>query len=1535
MSANTQKPNPEHLSALSKGNKALRENNFAAAAAFYLQALEVAPGLSKTIAANLAMTRRRYKAAGEDYGRKRVAVCGWELSHNAAGRVYTLAKLYETFADVEIIGSIFSQYGKDLWEPIRGTSIPVHRFVVEQENRFLEQALELVTAHPYDVVHLSKPRASNIFIGILYKLIWDAQVVVDIDDEELCFVGCDEAISLEGYLKAHCSLPPLKNLDGPDWTRLAVGLAKAFDGVTVSNPALQKKYGGEIVRHARDEKLFQPSPERKRQSRRALGIGEDKKVVLFFGTARAHKGLLETADAIRSLGRGDVVFAIVGDFQEPALKEELLKRAGVEYFFLGNQPFEKIPDIAAAGDYCVLLQDPSSPVAQFQVPAKLSDALGMGMVVLANDLPPVSDLAALGALVTIGQNRLPPALKAVIEDENRARKVNDAALSAFTAELSFATNAPRLQAVLGEASRPFANTVCSVDHAAALLLAPPLSFLLGLLGQLPLLPSDSDKVSQSSPENALGVVGRAERGWSASLARQAAPSQFAERVDVVVPVFNALEDVQKCLRSLQTHKDGFAVRAIVVNDGSDTATSEWLRHFCGQDPMFHLIEHEKNQGYTKAVNTGLKTSDAPYVITQNSDTIVTGGWLQGLIRCIGSDPKIGIAGPLSNAASWQNVPDLYDDTGAFAVNALQIGMSADEMAQIVSASSKRAYPRLPFVNGFCFMIKREVIDAVGFMDEENFPVGYGEENDFCIRAADAGFELAIADDAYVFHAKSKSFGHDKRKELSRQGSDALKRKHTPAKFGALVERVKQTGALDNIRLAIKARLAAAPVGLESVDIMSMRILFLLPVRGGGGGAHSVVQEVAEMRRLGIAAEVAVKKADVSRFRHAYADLPHADALFVGFDAADLIDLAEGYDVVVATVFHSTALLKSIVDWHPHILPAYYIQDYEPLFFEPDSENWILARESYSAVEHAVLFAKTHWIARTVNREHGVTVHKVEPSIDHEAYKPRPKPSDGVIRIAAMIRPQTPRRGADRTMRLFSRLAKAYPGKLAFALFGCDEFEPSFQQLQSDFKFTSHGELRRPEVAAVLAGSDVFIDLSDYQAFGRTALEAMACGCAAMVPVHGGTDEYAVDGSNSIVVDSFDEEECFSRLRALVESQATIAALQRAALKTAARYSPHAAAISELTLFAEALSQHRAAFPCPKKQKMLVLPSLRQDRLPTGSAYVRVLLPYGSVGVRKQWSMEVWSHKELPAPGSAPVALLQREVADYGLGQIGEWLAAWRSVNGRLIYEIDDDLLDTDALRKRHVQGAIQALADKVQWLVTNADLVIVSTRSLEEKIRPLNRNVRVVPNRLDSRLWGLGSPRNNTEGPYARLPEGPLRIGYIGTPTHDQDLAVVAEAMRRIEKAYAGKVEVEVIGAFQKTPPSFGKKVPLPKNTDYPNFVNWLRQRVHWDIGIIPLADDSFNQSKSNLKFLEYAALDMAIVCSDVLSYRDVAVDGVNALVVCNTTYAWESAVSRLIENPGLRQQLAAGARSSVTERHTIDKAVQTYLDVLSGKPNE
>ncbi len=653
-----------------------------------------------------------------------------------------------------------------------------------------------------------------------------------------------------------------------------------------------------------------------------------------------------------------------------------------------------------------------------------------------------------------------------------------------------------------------------------------------------------------------------------------APIDFGQEIDIVVTVFNALPAVKKCLRSIKNRRDGFIVNTIVVNDGSKKQTTIWLRTFCERNDSFHLIEHGKNKGYTKAANSGLEASNAPYVIILNSDTIVTNGWLKGLIRCINSDSRMGIVGPLSSAASWQNVPDLYDETGSFAVNDLPDNMTPDDMAKVVASASTQMYPELPFVNGFCFMIRREVIDIIGVMDEESFPIGYGEENDYCIRAADAGFRLAIADDSYVFHAKSQSFGHEQRKALSEQGSNAIKHKHTEAKFKRLVEQVRHTELLDKVRSRIKMELRAYGSRENSVNIASLKILFLLPVKDGGGGAHSVVQEVTEMRRLGAMANIAVKENYQPELLRTYQDIENIDDVFVAYTSEDLLLISKSYNIVVGTVFNSMTQVKQIVDLNPHILPAYYVQDYEPHFYPVGSENWHSARESYTLVPNTVLFAKTNWIANMVEQEHSVKVQKVSPSIDHQVFEPGPEKKDGHVHIAAMIRPKTPRRGAERTMRLLSRIAKMFQDQVTFNLFGCHEDDPSFQILLRDFTYHNNGVLTRPEVASLLAKSDVFIDLSDYQAFGRTALEAMACGCTAMVPKHGGTDEYATDEVNALVVDSFDEEACVARLAALITDNNKLRDMQVEGLLTAASYSVSKAAKSELALFGRELFEHR-------------------------------------------------------------------------------------------------------------------------------------------------------------------------------------------------------------------------------------------------------------------------------------------------------------------------------------------------------------------------
>lgn len=398
------------MSLFKQANEDLRQKRYEAAISNYVHALQQPDALPQLIQGNLKLAQDRYLKSRQE-AKPCVCISGWNLAQNAADRVATLALLYQPLAEVNIIGCYFKKWGFETWAPLRNFPIPIHGIQVKDECQFIDQALELVLQHPCDLLHLSKPRFPNILIGALYKLIWNAHVVIDIDDEELAFANATEPLPLDAWLKTVPN-PKLDDLTGASFTRLAVGLAKTFDGITVVNPALQKRYGGELVRQARDDKHFSTRSQRRQASRAKHGIAASEKVVLFLGTPHQHKGLLETAHAIASLKRQDVLFFIVGDFLAPLhnVKIELQAIPGLKTRFLGDQPFETIHDILALGDLCILLRDPDQLAAQYQTPAKLTDALAMGIPVLAESTPGLEDLAAKNAFTVVTRATLAAAI---------------------------------------------------------------------------------------------------------------------------------------------------------------------------------------------------------------------------------------------------------------------------------------------------------------------------------------------------------------------------------------------------------------------------------------------------------------------------------------------------------------------------------------------------------------------------------------------------------------------------------------------------------------------------------------------------------------------------------------------------------------------------------------------------------------------------------------------------------------------------------------------------------------------------------------------------------------------------------------------------------------------------------------------------------------------------------------------------------------------------------------------------------------------
>jgi glycosyltransferase involved in cell wall biosynthesis len=212
------------------------------------------------------------------------------------------------------------------------------------------------------------------------------------------------------------------------------------------------------------------------------------------------------------------------------------------------------------------------------------------------------------------------------------------------------------------------------------------------------------------------------------------------------------------------------------------------------------------------------------------------------------------------------------------------------------------------------------------------------------------------------------------------------------------------------------------------------------------------------------------------------------------------------------------------------------------------------------------FAKTRWLQEVVENNHRIQVSKVEPSIDHATYFPRfDRRTERTERltIVAMLRPATPRRAPRRTVRIMNRIAAELGERVDCRTFGCEPEEIRAHGLQ--LNGVRHlGVLRRGDVGDLFREADLFLDLSDFQAFGRSAIEAMSCGTIAVVPAHGGAYEYAEDGRNGFIVDVRNDDAIMAAVRQFTGMSATERRdMMLGGIVTGFRYTRERAALSEI------------------------------------------------------------------------------------------------------------------------------------------------------------------------------------------------------------------------------------------------------------------------------------------------------------------------------------------------------------------------------------
>lgn len=214
------------------------------------------------------------------------------------------------------------------------------------------------------------------------------------------------------------------------------------------------------------------------------------------------------------------------------------------------------------------------------------------------------------------------------------------------------------------------------------------------------------------------------------------------KTSIIILTYNQLALTKQCLDSIFQYTHHENVEIIVVDNGSTDGTVDALK----SNPAVKTIFNQENLGFAKGCNQGAEIASGETLLFLNNDTIVTRHWLDAMLNLLYSHPKIGMVGPVSNYVSGaQQIPVTYTDLDG-------LPSFAEQYCKEQRGKSKLTLRLV----GFCLLVKREVFEKIGGFDER-FVLGNFEDDDLCLRALQAGYQLRIACDSFVHHHGHATF----------------------------------------------------------------------------------------------------------------------------------------------------------------------------------------------------------------------------------------------------------------------------------------------------------------------------------------------------------------------------------------------------------------------------------------------------------------------------------------------------------------------------------------------------------------------------------------------------------------------------------------------------------------------------------------------------------------------------------------------------------------------------------------------------------
>lgn len=353
-----------------------------------------------------------------------------------------------------------------------------------------------------------------------------------------------------------------------------------------------------------------------------------------------------------------------------------------------------------------------------------------------------------------------------------------------------------------------------------------------------------------------------------------------------------------------------------------------------------------------------------------------------------------------------------------------------------------------------------------------------------------------------------------------------------------------------------------------------------------------------------------------------------------------------------------------------------------------------------------------------------------------------------------------------------------------------------------------------------------------------------------------------------------------------------------------------------------LAKYYSYEPAAKAQKKIKIAIIARDATsrPKSSVFIRLIAPLSSPKLKDVVHYELFDEDTTYFGGSFDVCIVQR-TAFSDVVRAQKLIKYLKDTGTLLVADIDDSFNLIEPDHPEH--DVLKTMAEALNETVKHADETWFSTKQLIETY-PLANNPVVIPNSLDPRLWRKSKPTKTSKK------KRQLRFLYMGTSTHDADLAMIMPALDAVASQHPKSFSLTLVGVATDIPerPWIRKLYPRTSQAIYPKFVGWFLRHSNYDIGIAPLTSSRFNEGKSDIKCLDYLAAGIVPLVSDVTPYKSHELDS-HILRAQNSTEGWITKLNEIVVDPGSvreanAERIASGQKYIWSQRSNT--AVATIL---------